>query len=135
METAIFHEGVLYMESDFDKNGFLKAGACPVTEVPGIIKQGVKYDDDKLDWSLLPLEEMEDVVEVLMHGARKYPQPDNWKRVPDLKRRYYNAAMRHVARYWQGEEMDQESYLPHLAHAICCLLFMMWKDNHDLKGE
>ena len=25
-----------------------------------------------------------------------------------------------------GEQLDPESKLPHLAHAVCCLLFILW---------
>jgi hypothetical protein len=86
--------------------------------------QGVKYDSDKLDWSLVPIESMEKVIEVLMFGAKKYA-PDNWKKVPNAERRYYNAAMRHLTAHQRGETLDIETGLSHLAHAACCLLFLL----------
>jgi hypothetical protein len=88
---------------------------------------GVKYDFGKADWSLMPFDALEDVVRVLEHGAKKY-EPDNWKRVPDSKRRYKSAALRHIIAYALGRIIDKESGLPHLAHAICCLLFAHWFD-------
>jgi hypothetical protein len=51
---------------------------------------GVKHDGGKLDWSLLPVEAIEDVVRVLMHGEQKYSR-DNWRRVPDGYNRYLSA--------------------------------------------
>ena len=86
--------------------------------------QGVKYDDEKLDWSLVPIEAMEDVIRVLMFGAKKYA-PDNWKKVPDAQRRYYKAAMRHLTAWQRGETLDSETNESHLAHAACCLLFLL----------
>jgi hypothetical protein len=86
--------------------------------------QGVKYDSDKLDWSLVPVDSMEKVIEVLMFGAKKYA-PGNWKKVEDAERRYYNAAMRHLTATQRGEELDPETGLAHLAHAACCLLFLL----------
>ena len=29
---------------------------------------------------------------------------------------------------WQGEQTDSESGKHHLAHAVCCLMFLMWFD-------
>ena len=95
---------------------------------------GVKYDQDKLDWSLLPLEPIEDVVDVLTFGAKKY-SADNWKQVPDLHDRYYAAAMRHITAWRKGEIKDPESGRPHLAHAQCCLIFLAWFDKQGESNE
>jgi len=89
---------------------------------------GRKFDQDKPRWDLLPYREVGSVVDVLTYGAIKY-EPDNWKKVPDLKNRYFAAAMRHLTAWWGGEKQDPESGIHHLAHAICCLLFIMWFDN------
>lgn len=84
---------------------------------------GKKYDEEKRDWWLLP-KEISVVVDVLMHGAKKYGA-HNWISVEDHERRYYNAAMRHMHAWAGGEESDPESGLHHLAHAICSLLFIV----------
>ena len=88
------------------------------------VGSGVEHDTGKPDWSLLPLDATEKVVEVLTHGAEKYSR-DNWKEVPNAENRYYSAMMRHVVSFRRGEYLDPESGLPHLAHAICCLLFLL----------
>ena len=92
----------------------------------------IKADDGKLQWSLLPFEEMEDVVKVLMNGAKKY-SAGNWRKCNDVGR-YKDALMRHVVSYIKGEKIDNTDRggdgLPHLAHAICNCLFLMWFDNH-----
>jgi hypothetical protein len=95
------------------------------------LNEGVKFDGGKPQWDLLDLDIMEDVVRVLTFGAKKYPEPDNWKKVPNLSRRYEAAALRHQAARQRGEIIDHETGLPHLAHAMCCLLFRMWKDKQD----
>jgi hypothetical protein len=84
---------------------------------------GRKDDSKKLRYSLLPLVALEEVVRVLEFGAEKYAV-DNWRKVPDGKVRYWDAAMRHVLAYKRGELLDPESGLSHLAHAICCLMFI-----------
>ena len=87
--------------------------------------KGIKYDTGKLEFSLLPWSAVEHVVRVLMFGAQKYGS-DNWKMVEDGEKRYWDAAARHLVAYAQGEVLDEESNLPHLAHAACCLLFLLW---------
>lgn len=85
---------------------------------------GRKDDDGKPRWSLIPERGLEEVVKVLTYGARKYGD-DNWREVEDGPRRYYDAAMRHLMAYRQGHWTDDESGLPHLAHAMASLLFIM----------
>ena len=95
--------------------------------------QGLKADgcdgkgEMKPRWDLLPHDALGSVVAVLTHGAKKY-EPNNWRRVKGWRWRYYRAALGHLAAWWTGEMLDRESKLPHLAHAICCALFMLELD-------
>lgn len=93
---------------------------------------GTKYDSDKPQWSLIPWRAAREVVSVLMFGAEKYA-PENWKGVPDGFNRYMNGALRHTLARLNGEFVDQESGLPTLAHAICCLLFALWFDTDTVE--
>lgn len=88
--------------------------------------EGIKYDKGKLRWSLLPMEELEEVVKVLDYGATKYA-PNNWKKIDT--ERYMDALMRHMAAYLQGETEDPETKLHHMAHIACNALFIIYKDN------
>ena len=98
--------------------------------IPGEREEtGVKHDADKPRWDLLPLGATEDVVKVLTFGAKKYA-PDNWRYVDDAQNRYYAAAMRHLTSHRMGQRLDDESGLPHLAHAVCCLMFMTELQKH-----
>jgi hypothetical protein len=89
---------------------------------------GRKFDGNKLEYGLLPPFALEETVKVLTFGAQKYER-DNWKKVPDSKRRYFDALQRHVWAWKQGEQIDPESGLHHLAHAMCCLMFLY---EHDI---
>ena len=91
---------------------------------------GVKFDNQKPQWSLVPSAAMEEIVDVLTYGANKY-SPDNWKYVDNHDTRYFNAAMRHLWAWRQGEKDDSESHKSHLAHAACCLLFLMAFDHEE----
>lgn len=85
---------------------------------------GIKHDAAKPRWDLVPWESMIPVVSVLTSGAQKYA-PDNWRKVPDAHSRYFAAALRHMTAWWGGEINDPETNQPHLAHATCCLLFLI----------
>lgn len=92
--------------------------------------QGKKLDQNKPRMSLLPKGALNAVIRVLEFGATKY-QADNWKHVPDAKTRYYDAMQRHIDDWWQGEQKDPETGEHHLAHAICCGMFLWWFDNQQ----
>lgn len=92
--------------------------------------KGLKFDASKPRWSLLPAGTVAQVVEVLEFGARKYGD-NNWQKVENARTRYYDAAMRHLEAWRNGEHKDPESGAAHLAHATCCLLFLMYMDDQD----
>lgn len=89
--------------------------------------EGEKFDSGKRRYSLVPRLAHNQVVDVLDYGANKY-SPDNWRKVPDLQPRYYDALMRHVDAFRGGEQRDPETGLHHLAHASCCLYFILEDD-------
>lgn len=103
-----------------------------------------KKDHGKLMWDLLPWNQVEKIVDILTFGASKYG-PNQWQTVENGKDRYFAAMMRHITTWWGGERNDPESGKHHLAHAGCCLLFLMWLDDQprgltkreleQLKGE
>ena len=88
------------------------------------INTGRKFDAGKLDYTLVPWGGLEEIVKVLEFGARKYAR-DNWQQVEGGMQRYQAAAFRHLIAYNQGEKVDAETGLSHLAHAGCCLLFLL----------
>jgi len=90
---------------------------------------GRKFDGGKLQYGLLPPLALKATVEILTFGAEKY-EPDNWKQVPDSKRRYFDAMQRHLWAWKEGEQNDPETGKNHLAHAMCCLMFLY---EHDVK--
>lgn len=91
---------------------------------------GVKHDSNKPRWSLLPFGAINEVVEVLGFGAKKYAD-DNWKHVPEAQTRYVDAAFRHLTDWHLKEKLDGETGKSHLAHAICCLLFLLWFEQEE----
>ncbi len=92
--------------------------------------QGMKFDEDKLRWDLLPIVPVEKIVEIITHGAKKYT-PENWKKV-DIQR-FYAAGMRHLTAWKKGEEFDKDSGFTHLAHVGCNILFMMYIEENKVR--
>ena len=90
---------------------------------------GQKFDKGKSRWGLLPFQEIKEIVDVLTVGSKKYGD-DNWKQVKP-RNRYIDALFRHLNAWINGEQLDPEDSLSHLAHAGCNLLFLMWFDNND----
>jgi hypothetical protein len=89
---------------------------------------GRKFDGGKPQYGLLPPNALRATVDILTFGAEKY-EPNNWKHVPDSKRRYFDAAQRHLWDWKNGEQNDPESGKNHLAHALCCLMFLYEHDT------
>jgi len=90
--------------------------------------EGRKFDGGKPEYGLLPPFALEETAKVLTFGAQKYER-GNWIRVPDSKRRYFDAMERHIWAWKKGEKIDPESGLHHLAHAMCCLMFLYEHDT------
>jgi hypothetical protein len=98
------------------------------------MSNGIKYDDGKRNWMLVPWKALEEVVKVMELGARKYGR-FNWQELEEPQRRYGEAAMRHLVAWMKGEKMDPESGLPHLAHLGCNALFLLWFEQYDLSSD
>jgi len=86
--------------------------------------EGKKYDGEKPRMYLLPPKALVEVAKVLTFGASKYDE-HNWKKLDNLQNRYTGAALRHIFAHMDGEELDPETELDHLSHAVCCLLFKL----------
>ena len=89
--------------------------------------EGMKFDQDKLRYDLIPPEVKKWLAEVLTYGAKKYA-PDNWKKIE--VERYYAAMERHMVAYQLGEEKDPESGIHHLIHMMCNAMFICWLEHH-----
>ena len=60
---------------------------------------------------------------VSTYGAMKYSD-EGWRKVPDGAKRYFDAAIRHLTPP-DGNFTDNETGLPHLAHAIWNLMAVL----------
>lgn len=83
----------------------------------------IKYDQDKIRMDLLPIGPLTEIAKVLTFGATKYSD-ENWRQGFSYKR-VYGALLRHTFLWIRGEDKDPETGLSHMAHAGCCILFIL----------
>lgn len=86
-------------------------------------EEGKKFDGDKIRFELLPIYALSETSKVLTFGAKKYGDW-NWAQGISYSR-LEGATLRHLVAFMDGEDLDAESGLPHLAHAICELMFLL----------
>lgn len=94
-------------------------------------ENGKKNDKDfrvKPPITLVPLEAMWEIAKVMGFGREKY-DAHNWKGGIKYSR-LLDAAMRHIIQFTQGEDVDSESGLNHLAHAGCCITMLLELTKH-----
>lgn len=124
-----------------DENGDLlyigEAGKVKKARVPKQATdddQSAKADKGKLELSLVNPQLVKAVAEVRMYGTEKYGDSENWRKVEP--KRYVDALYRHLLAYIEGNEVDEESGLSHLAHMACNISFLLDEDYlKEHKGE
>ena len=100
------------------------------TQTTGPLRpEGRKDDQGKDPWQLFPWDAARQIVAVLRFGAGKY-NPRNWEKGMDWDR-LFAACIRHLTAWFEGEKTDPETGISHLAHAGCCILFLL---AYELRG-
>lgn len=91
---------------------------------------GIKHDDGKPRWDLLPYDAVEGAIIILTEGAHEYGER-NWEEGMQWSRPYA-ALQRHITSWWNGESFDKKSGKSHLWHALCELLFLVAYERRGL---
>jgi len=73
--------------------------------------------------SLIPKPFLHALGLALMEGAMKYGA-NNWRVAGIRYSVYYDALMRHMNAWWEGEDIDADSGLPHPVKAAACLAIL-----------
>ena len=88
------------------------------------MSSGQKFDNGKLEmaefFSQFP-KALKGLCTVAQYGKIKYSEGNgnvNFKEVPNAKKRYKDAMVRHMMAYLEGEWLDSESLCPHLFHLL-----------------
>jgi len=95
----------------------------------------------KVPFSTIPAKIMGWIGLALLEGAIKYAR-HNYRVAGVRASVYYDACFRHLTAWWEGEDIDKDSGLPHPIKAIACLVVLMdsidignWTDDRPPKTK
>lgn len=93
----------------------------------------------KVPFSCVPANVIGEIALGLMEGARKYRR-HNYRAIGVRCSVYYDAALRHLCSFWEGEDIDKDSGLSHISKALSCLVVLRdamlnekWEDDRPPK--
>ncbi len=88
----------------------------------------------KVRYSLVPMHLLYGAAKVFMFGMNKYATW-NWSKGGNWSSAF-DSLLRHLLKWWYcGEDLDKESGLHHLDHAMCNLLFLIHYRDSYCKGD
>jgi hypothetical protein len=100
---------------------------------------GTKYDQGKLQYTLVPPYALQEVARNLTEGLKKYKERNNWQKVEGAEQRYMDALMRHFEAIRRGEIYDVDSSDPTISHmsavAVNAMFLLEFMYNPELKGK
>lgn len=73
--------------------------------------------------SVIPATSLHYLGLAMLEGALKYGR-HNWREAGIRYSVYYDAVMRHMNAWWEGEDIDADSGLPHPVKAMACLCIL-----------
>ena len=88
--------------------------------------EGVRHDKGKPRIDLLPVDSLIAIAEVFRWGCEDKPNPypeRNWENGMEWHK-LYAPVLRHLFAWWNGEDNDSESGLPHIDHAATSMLML-----------
>jgi hypothetical protein len=94
------------------------------SDIEALSQKFKKYDSEKTSFLGLPPWIWWEALEVSKFGAKRYGRR-NWQQCTDVSR-YVDAMFRHLQCFLEGENIDPDSGLPHLAHALWNVAALRW---------
>ena len=113
---------------DFENQAILAAAAYPDDNPKTALGEA------KPKMSHTPTESIRLLGQVHSMGAAKYGA-FNWREKTVSSTVYYDAAMRHLMAYFDGQDIDDESGLPHLAHVMACCSILLDASNGNTLND
>lgn len=108
---------------------------CPNTGETRITdpKTGGQKGQKPAQLSYIPFDSLVEISKVYQYGAKKYAR-DNWKKGYQWSLNF-DAMMRHMFAFWEGEDLDPESGCSHVGHAAWHCLTLLWFMQHYKDGD
>lgn len=96
---------------------------------PNAIKNiGSRFNTGKTQWGLVDFSALEGMVKVLEFGAQKYGI-GNWQKGLTTVS-IIESLLRHLFAYLKGEDIDSETGLKHVDHALCNAMFLAYMEKN-----
>ena len=95
--------------------------------------KALHYSGGKSGVDQIPPEVLIELGDVFTYGEKKYAR-DNWKQGNDWHE-FIGSALRHMYAFQMGREIDSESGLPHLAHALWNVVALRYYQLHGLGND
>jgi hypothetical protein len=77
----------------------------------------------KVPFGTVPAPIIAEVGLAMLEGALKYGR-HNYRAIGVRASVYYDAVLRHLTAYWEGQDIDPDSGLPHIVKAMACLVVL-----------
>jgi len=88
----------------------------------------------KAPMSTLPAQVVLEIGCAMLEGARKYGR-HNYRESGVRASVYYDAAMRHLMAWWEGQDIDPDSGLSHITKAMASLMVLRDSMIHDMMTD
>ena len=137
MENKTIKEEIDQEQKAFEK-ALQEGKSVVITEKHTDEMQALRYNQGKVEWSLVDFKSLEPMVKVLEYGCRKYAR-NNWKKgMPATQ--IIESMLRHTFKLLEGELVDPESGIEHIGHIQCNALFLSYvlsekPEFNDLKQD
>lgn len=82
------------------------------------------FGDAKPPLSTVPMPVLYEVALGMLEGHLKGYRRHNYRIAGVRMSTYYDAILRHITAWWEGQDIDPESGLPHIVKAICCMVVL-----------
>ena len=95
----------------------------------------------KAPLSTVPGNVLAEIGVAMLEGATKYGR-HNYRHAGVRASVYYDAAMRHLIAWWEGEDLDPDSGMSHITKLLACMTVLrdsmhqdMWEDDRPPKSK
>jgi len=100
-------------------------------------EKALRYNEGKLDWTLVDWKSLEPLVKVVTYGWKKYTTPeasgrDNWKNPCEDPMQHIQSAFRHLMAISGGEMIDPESNELHAGHVCANMMMFIYHTNKKI---
>ncbi|NLZ73775.1 MAG: hypothetical protein GX905_08185 [Bacteroidales bacterium] len=126
------HEDVIYEENESTESETNNEASNIEVKEEG--SQALRYNSGKTRYGLIPDYALNELAKVFTFGAEKYSD-DNWRKGLPFSN-CLDSLERHIKKFRIGQDIDEESGLHHLAHAMAnCAFLMEYTITHPEKDD